>query len=209
MIRNFATTFVFISIFHLGLGLQAAAKQPDSPEGIVAEFQLRLIEVMKVSETLTVKQRFDRLAPAVDAAFHMPLMVQIAVGTHWGKTNGEERQNVTKAFRRMSLSTLATLFDGYGGELFAHQKNESGPSGTIIVATDLIKTDKSRVQIAYVMRQFKQGWRIIDVIVDGGISELMVRRSEYRLILKQNGINGLIDLLENKSDQLISESGAK
>ena len=207
MIRVFAKILLFVVAFQFGNSFQAIAEQPDSPEFVVANFQSHLVEVMKVSETLTVQERFDQLAPAVDAAFHMPLMVQIAVGTHWGKTNAEERQKVIEAFRRMSLSTLATLFDGYSGEVFEHQKNQSGPSGTIIVDTDLIKSDNSRVQIAYVTRQFKSGWRIIDVVVDGGISELKVRRSEYRLVLKTSGMVGLIDLLTNKSSQLIAESG--
>ena len=50
-----------------------------------------------------------------------------------------------------------------------------------------------------------EGWRVIDVIVDNGISELKVRRSEYNLILKQSGVPGLITLLHNKADELVAE----
>ena len=180
----------------------------DSPESIVMGFQNNLIEVMKVAETLSVSQRFDHLSLAVDRAFHLPLMVQIAVGSHWKTTDQGARSKVLKAFRRMSISTLATLFDGYGGETFEHQKNKSGPSNTILVMTDLVKSDNSRIQIAYVTRQFKSGWRIIDVVLDGGISELKVRRSEYRQVLNNTGISGLVDLLNDKADELMSPQTA-
>ncbi|NQW01771.1 MAG: ABC transporter substrate-binding protein [Rhodospirillales bacterium] len=209
MIRNIATTLIVSGILFSGTPVQSTTKAAATPEAVVAEFQSQLVEVMKVSESLTRRERFKLLAPAVDAAFHMPLMVQIAVGSHWADADDISRVKVTEAFRGMSLSTLATLFDGYSGEVFEHQKNNPGPSGTIIVMTDLVKTDKSRIKIAYVTRNFKIGWRIIDVIVDGGISELKVRRSEYRLVLKNKGIYGLIDLLQEKSNQLMAESEPK
>lgn len=206
MIRKLTRILTVVGLLIPSGHLVAATMEPATPEAVVAEFQKQLVEVMKVSETLSVRERFDRLLPTVDAAFHMPLMVQIAVGSHWEKTNPYEQEQVTEAFRRMSVSTLATLFDGYSGEIFEHQKNSPGPSGTVIVMTDLVKTDKSRIHISYVARKFNIGWRIIDIIVDGGISELKVRRSEYRLVLKNSGINGLIDLLLTKAEQLINET---
>ena len=78
-----------------------------------------------------------------------------------------------------------------------------GPQNTTLVVTKLVKSDQSTVEISYVTRQFKNGWRIIDVILDRGISELMVRRSEYRLILKNRGVAGLISVLNSKADELV------
>lgn len=206
MIRKFVAAWVVMTVFWAHGGISAQAGQSDSPDEIVSNFQAGLVEVMKVSEQLTPMQRFEKLAPVVDKAFHLPLMTQIAVGSYWGRASDENRQEVVRAFRRMSLSTLATLFDGYGGEVFEHQRNKPGPSKTLIVVTDLVKSDNSRVQIAYVMREFRSGWRIIDVVIDGGISELKVRRSEYRMTLKEAGIPGLIQLLDTKADQLMSGS---
>ncbi len=195
-----------VAMLMMGSIRPTPAADNDSPEAVVLAFQNDLIAVMKEAETLTVRERFDRLAPAVDRAFHMPLMVQIAVGSYWRTADKDARVAVLQSFRRMSIATLATLFDGYGGEVFEHQKNNPGPSKTIIVMTDLVKTDNSRVQIAYVTREFKRGWRIIDVVVDGGISELKVRRSEYNQILKNDGISGLVGLLNGKADELMAES---
>ena len=45
----------------------------------------------------------------------------------------------------------------------------------------------------------------VDVVVDDGISELEVRRSEYRLLLENKGIDGLIRALNAKADQLMSQ----
>ena len=175
-----------------------------SPEAIVATFQDRLVNVMKVADSLTVKQRFKRLEPTFDMTFHFQIMTQIAVGNHWRTTDHASRSKATQSFRRLSISILATLFDGYSGEFFEHQRNTPGPSKTILVVTDLVKSDKKRIEIAYVTRKFKDGWRIIDVVLDGGISELKVKRSEYHQILKNEGIIGLINLLDNKVSELLN-----
>jgi phospholipid transport system substrate-binding protein len=176
----------------------------ESPEAVVATFQNSLVNVMKVADSLTVAQRFKKLEPTLDMAFHFQIMTQIAVGAHWSTTDHASRLKATQSFRRLSISTLATLFDGYSGEFFEHQSNMPGPSKTILVTTDLVKSDKKRIEIVYVTRKFKDVWRIIDVVLDGGISELKVKQSEYHQILKNEGVIGLIDLLDNKSNELLN-----
>jgi len=176
-----------------------------SPGEIVERFQATLLEVMKEAKTLGVQQRYSRLKPSVEKSFHIPLMIQIASGDYWKKATSNERLELIAAFQRMSISTLATLFDGYSGEVFKLVGEKPGPQNTTLVLTKLIKSDKSTVDIAYVTRPFKDGWRIIDVVLDNGISELIVRRSEYRNILKNNGIPGLVRLLNGKADELASQ----
>ena len=172
---------------------------------VVERFQASLLEVMKEAKTLSVQQRYSRLQPSVEKSFHLPLMIQIAAASHWKESTTSERRQLINAFRRMSISTLATLFDGYSGETFKLVDEKPGPQNTTLVVTKLIKSDKSTVEISYVTRPFKNGWRIIDVILDRGISELMVRRSEYRQILKNKGITGLISVLNGKADELVSQ----
>ncbi len=187
----------------VGFSANGRAAEP-GPSETVREFQAVLLQIMKEAKNLDVQQRYGRLAPSVKKSFHIPLMVQIASGDYWKQATSSERLDLIRAFQRMSIMTLATLFDGYDGEVFKVVNEKPGPQNTTLVGTELIKADKSKVHIAYVTRPFKTGWRIIDVIVDKGISELMVRRSEYRLTLKNAGIPGLIKLLNGKADELAS-----
>ena len=204
MIRYFfLVSAIALSLFHP----VPAVSEPvgPTPTDIVRLFQSNLLAVMKEAKTTNVKQRFDHLSDTVQQSFHLPLMTQIAAGSYWNKATPTERENLVSAFRRMSISTLATLFSGYSGEVFKLVQEKPGPQKTRLVITKLVKSDKSSVDIAYVTRSFREGWRIIDVIVDNGISELMVRRSEYRMVLKNKGIPGLVSLLNNKADELVSK----
>jgi phospholipid transport system substrate-binding protein len=175
------------------------------PKAIVESFQQSLIAVMKEAKTLGVKGRYERLAPIIDHAFHLPLMTHIAASSHWNETTATQRHALVAAFRRMSASTLATLFDGYSGERFAHVGESAGPQGTLLVETRLVKSDNSTNDIAYVAKQIQNRWYLIDVIVDKGISELNVRRSEYRRVLQEQGVDGLIRVLNAKADELLAQ----
>lgn len=192
----------------LGFGWIAPdpASAGESPQAIVAQFQNALIDVMKDAKALGVRGRYDRLNPIVDRAFHIPLMTQIATASAWAEAGDDKRRDLVNAFRRMNLSTLATLFDGYSGEVFQIVGEHDGPQHTRIVETVLTKSDKSTVEIAYIARQFSSRWYLIDVVVDRGISEITVRRSEYTRILKDQGVDGLISTLNGKADELLAPS---
>ena len=52
------------------------------------------------------------------------------------------------------------------------------------------------------MRRSGDTWLISDIYLDGSISELATRRSEFAAILHSQGIDGLIAALNRKADML-------
>jgi phospholipid transport system substrate-binding protein len=52
------------------------------------------------------------------------------------------------------------------------------------------------------MHRNGEGWLISDIYLDGAISEVATRRSEFAAILKKEGIDGLIAALHRKADIL-------
>ncbi len=53
------------------------------------------------------------------------------------------------------------------------------------------------------MRKDDQGkWRIVDVFLDGAISQLATRRAEFTSIVKRDGIPALVNSLDTKAKQM-------
>lgn len=179
--------------------------QEAPPRAIVERFQDELLEVMKAAANLGVRGRYERLEPLIRVTYHLPLMIRIATDPYWNTATRDQKSRLVGAFRRMSVSTLATLFDGYSGQIFRTVGEKPGTQGTRLVETELVNTDGSTVDIAYIAKKSKNGWRIVDVIVDNDISELKVRQSEYRRVLQDNGIEGLIAILNKKAAELIDQ----
>ena len=107
-------------------------------------------------------------------------------------------------FKRMSVGTYAARFDGYSGESFKTLDTKDGPRKTKLVKTHIVRPEDTPVKLTYVMQQSGPEWRIIDVLLDGSISEMAVRVSEYRNILRSKGAGALATALDKIADRLIS-----
>lgn len=197
--RNFMVVLMLFTILVPGMAFAGSAEER------VATFQSELLSVMKDAKGLGIEGRFKRLEPIVADAFNLPLMAGLSAGEHWKTSNPDQRQRLVTSFSRMSVATLATLFGSYSGEAFKVKGTRTGPQELTIVNTELKSPTRDKaVEISYVTQKREGDWRLIDVIVDGGISELRVRISEYRQTLKEGGIEALITLLDQKADQLLS-----
>jgi phospholipid transport system substrate-binding protein len=175
------------------------------PGTVVEEFQKHLLSVMKQSKSLTVKERYDLLLPAIEGSFQLHVMIGIAAGSYWKTANREQRERLANAFKRKNISTVATLFRGYSGQVFETLGEKEAPQNTQLVQTQIVSPDGDAIELDYRLIETKNGWKIIDVIIDKGISEMSVRRSEYNDILKKGGISALIDILNGKADELLAE----
>jgi len=207
IINRFSPVFRFNSAVLLSVMvlLLPTSARAETASARVQSFQNGLISVMKDAEQLGVQGRYERLKPLISDTFNLPLMAALSAGPYWKAADTDQRDRLVSAFTRMSVAMLATLFDGYSGESFTLNGEKQGPQGITFVITTLTSPSRQNgVEISYVARQSEGTWRLIDVIVDGGISEMKVRISEYNQTLKTGGISTLSTLLEDKAKQLLA-----
>jgi len=194
-------------VFAFLIAFQGAGAWADSPTAVVKGFQHSLIAAMKMAEKASVQERYDHLEPRVKQAFYVPLMARMATGErYWNSASKSERGAVVSAFARMSVATLATLFDGYSGESFAIEGVNKGAQGAVLVRSKLTKSDGETIQFDYRAIKIRDQWRLIDIILDNSISELQRKIDEYEPTLKKSGVPGLIRLLNQTADKLMSPS---
>ena len=182
----------------------SAGAKEDGPSALVQAFQSDVLEVMKRGRELGLAGRYARLAPMIESAFHLTLMIATSSSPYWRKATPEQRRRLKSAYKRMSVSILATFFDDYDGETFETVREREGPQRTVLVDTRVLRPDDDPIDISYVLVRLGERWWIIDVIVAGGISEVVVRRSEYQRLLAEGGIERLIAALDDKADKLLA-----
>lgn len=54
------------------------------------------------------------------------------------------------------------------------------------------------ISFDYILRPGKGGWRIVNILAEG-VSDLALKRVEYRAILQRDGFSTLIDMLKKKT----------
>jgi len=198
----FSGLLVFLGI--IAFSTSAIATEP-TPSQIVTAFHKVLLSTMKNAKKLGLKGRYKNIAPRIAQNFHLPLMAQVSAGSYWRRASKEQKEKFIAAFTRISISTYASQFNGFSGQSFVTKSEKAGPQKTILVNTQIINPESNSIDITYVTQKTKGQWRIVDVLMDIGISELAIRRSEYRRILETGGFDKLITALNAKADYLLTE----
>jgi phospholipid transport system substrate-binding protein len=171
---------------------------------VVTRLHDNLLSVMKEADTLGVKGRYQRLAPEIEQTFHLTLMARITSGADWKQADTAQRAGFATAFTHLSVATYASRFNAYSGQSFETIGERPGPRATHLVDTRILSPGATPVPLTYVLKRLGERWGIVDVLLDTGISELAVRRSEYRSILKNGGVDRLITVLNAKADELLT-----
>jgi phospholipid transport system substrate-binding protein len=164
-----------------------------------------LIDVMKNAVSLGYDGRAAKLTPVIPHHFDVAFMAEKSVGPYWKKATEAERKRYLEAFLRFMVANYAGQFDGYTGQSFQTLGEEPARMDTKIVRTKLIDPGDEDVELNYRMRQTPEGWKIIDVYLDGTVSELALRRSEFSGIVKRENFDALIAALDAKIAKLSSK----
>lgn len=187
----------------IGLALLTAsetwAESPGArePEQVVSYLHESLIKAMREGEKLGYRGRFDLLAPVVDQTHDLDFIARTTLGANWTQLDAEQHHAFLDTFRKLSIGTYAGWFKGYGGERFEFLERQSMPRDQVMVRSRLVQPSGEIVRFDYILRQGKDGWRIINILADG-VSDLALKRVEYRAIFQRDGFPTLIDLLKKK-----------
>jgi phospholipid transport system substrate-binding protein len=160
-----------------------------------------LLTTMKNGRILGQSGRFTQLDPVIRRSFDIAAMARLSVGLSWAGLSEAQRQQMIESFARYISATYADRFDSYAGQRLEVTSEQPSSSG-LMVHSQIIKASGEPVKVDYMMHRAGDNWLIADIYLDGAISEVATRRSEFSTILKNEGIDGLIAALNRKADIL-------
>ena len=166
-----------------------------------------LLDVMKNAVALGYAGREERLRDVVPGFFDVDFMARKSLGSHWRKADADARERYLDAFNRFMVANYAGRFDGFSGQSFETTGEEPAMRDTVVVKTILRDPGDEDVELNYRMREVEvspgnREWKVIDVYLDGTVSELALRRSEFVSIVKRDDIEALIVALDAKIAKL-------
>ena len=173
-----------------------------SPKAPVEALNQKLLDVMRRSNELGFDGRARELRPVVESSFDMPFMAGASLGPDWSKLTPEQKDRLAQAFTAYSVAQYASSFSGYSGEQFQMGDVVKRPNGDVVVKSKIVPRTGTPTELDYLERQAGGQWKIIDVYLDGSVSQLAIRRSELSAVYKRGGVDGLIQALEQKAQQI-------
>ena len=178
--------------------------QSQSTSPAVAHIQTyyqQLMPTIQQAGRLSVRERDKRFTPAITSAFDLATMTRLAVGPAWTSFSSGQQAAARDAFARFIIADYASQVSNYSGESFVvdPQTTPETRGGGEIVKTKLLQPGGRTVSINYLVR----GGRVIDVYLNGTISDLATRRDEFASIIASGGADALIKRLNERTQKLL------
>lgn len=157
-----------------------------------------LLGVMREADALGFAGRYERIRPVLEEVYDFPFMAEKSVGPGWRELDDDARARLVDAFSRLAIATYAARFDRHDGARFETLGVQPASHGTMLVKTRIVRGNGETVALDYRLRPDAERWRIIDVFMNGTVSELALRRSEYSGLLRREGFDALLQAIEQK-----------
>jgi phospholipid transport system substrate-binding protein len=199
---SFARLVFVASLVSFGL-LPLGAQTPSAAVVKIETYYQQLMPTIQQAARLSVRERDRRFTPVFAAVFDIPTMTRLAVGSAWKRFSADQQAAVRDAFARFIVADYASQIKDYSGESFAvdPRTTPEARGGGEIVKTKLLQPGGRTVSINYLVR----GERVIDIYLNGTISDLAIRRDEFTSIIASGGADALIKRLRDRTDSLLGK----
>jgi phospholipid transport system substrate-binding protein len=193
---------VVVAVLSLGSMLAPAKAENGAARRIEGYYQ-QLMPTLRAAGSLSVRERDRRFTPAITSTFDIATMTRLATGPTWRSFTPAQQAAVREAFARFLVADYAHQVTDYSGESFVvdPQTTPESRGGGEIVRTKLLQPGGRTVQINYLVR----GGRVIDVYLNGTVSDLATRRDEFASILAGGGgADALVKTLRERTASLLA-----
>lgn len=202
-ISNLLIFVAFIGLCWFVSPARAEQTAKSTASAIVRDFYAQLTNTFKQGDQLGFSGRYKKLEPILQTAFNFPLMTKIAVGSSWSNASPQEQSELVSAFSDFSIASYASQFVRDEGETFTVNAEKTTADGGVTVETTLQPKEGDAVTLNYMLRLDEKGvFRIVDVYLNGTISQLATRRAEFSSIARRDGIAALVYSLGAKSKEM-------
>lgn len=128
--------------------------------------------------------------------FDVETSARAVLGLHWRTATPEQRKRFVDAFYHSLLANYgAALVDFTSDKLKIYPTNAEPGSDRATVRTEIRRDNGDGVPVNYVMRKTPQGWKAIDVQIEG-ISYVKSYHDDFGAQIDQQGLDAVISRLE-------------
>jgi len=201
MVRYALSLLVALFVALAAKEVRAADAPADPAARQIELFYAALIDTMKNGRELGVQGRYRQLAPVAEETFDLGGMARLTVGPAWSTMSETDHKAIIDAFGRLTFSNYAKNFASFGGEQFVVDPMVKMRNEDKIVESKLVRSGRSTVPFNYRMRLVGDKWKVIDVYLNGYVSQVALRRADFSSTVASSGPSGLVKKIDDIVDR--------
>ncbi len=169
--------------------------------------QKTIDDVMEIlhDSTLELEQKKNRVEELAYERFEFQLISRFVLARNWNSMSEQQRTDFVDAFKKHLSVTYRDALDSFRDEKISITSSRLEPRGDVTVMT-LVHQNSGDTKVDYRLRKTADGWRGIDIIIEG-VSLVQNFRSQAQEIISAEGADALIQKLRNK--QIDLEAGVE
>ena len=139
----------------------------------------------------------------INRTYDAEKMLKMIIGAGWKKQENEKKKELIMVFKKYISKNYLKIFSKINDVSFSNEKKEKISSDFFLVRSNLI-IKQEKISIDYLLHLKDNTWKIFDVLLDGSVSEVATKKSEFRIYIKENKIDELIEALKKFNSQIPS-----
>lgn len=142
----------------------------------------------------------------IDRRFDFQTISQSVLATHWRKATPEERRRFVEFFSQYLQHTYTEKMRQYTDQYVKYGSEKV--KGERAVVDTFIVTENVDIPVTYKLRLDAGKWYAYDVVIEG-VSLVSNYRNTYGAIVKSEGIDGLLESLEQSIKEYRATPGSE
>lgn len=153
-----------------------------------------LIETMANQELESAAKR-EQVYELIDASVDMQATAQRVVGPAWKSAEIVDKKEFIELFKQVLVNTYFSLLEGYSDETVEYLEETIKKERYATIKTNILQREK-KIPVDYRMI-YRDAWKIYDMSPEG-ISMVRSYSSDYKSVIKKDGLPGLNRALREK-----------
>lgn len=203
-----AACLAAITIATVAAQAQAQLVRPD-PKAAAARIQElgnQAIRILRRTD-IRLEQRERQFREILRDDFHLRAIGLLALGHHRKKATPEQMEEFYELFSEFVLVRYSKLLGGYTNEKFEVNSVRQSGKRDVAVHSRIVPQRGDVLEVDWIMRQFGEQPKIIDVRVES-ISMVISQRDEFNSVIQRGGFAALLQSLRAQVESLPAEGPA-
>ena len=128
---------------------------------------------------------------------------QLAMGRNWRTATPEQQQQVIEQFKTLLIRTYSGALGQVRDQQIQYKPFRANPDDTDVVVRSTVMNGGQPIELDYRLYKTPQGWRVYDINVLGAWL-IQAYQQQFQEKIQQGGVDGLIQFLTQRNQQLAS-----
>ena len=175
----------------------------NSNETLTSKIKLLQDVLIQISEDSNQESNnLKKIKQVVEQVYNNKKMLKIIVGEKkWQELNDNEKEDLYETFLEYISLSYIKRFSKIDDPRFELIKFKKIGEKFNLVETNLIISSEEKIMIHYLFSKVDNDWKVFDVLLEGTISEIATKKSEFKKIIDENGVSSLASSIRKKIDE--------